>query len=262
MKKILKLLTTISLSFALLISSNLTFAYEGDVFDEDKVETWTQWGYPELSQQLIRPGGNTVSSSACGYFALTSAILKEGTYDKDFNPEKMIDLAKEYKMWNNSWGHFNFQRIEELGVGLKLPKIHEFKNAKRHGDEYYWSIDGNWESKQDTIRKLWNEGYYILLCLRNERTNGHYVFVDYVDENGRIRITDSAYKGTWIDEAYFGEFNYMIVLESTNGVKSNKQESVYKDFDKESKEFNQLIRDERFLDEINTFKIIDYPTEF
>lgn len=231
----------------LMLSSTVvnTHAYEGDITDTTKIETWKQWDYPNLSGEVLRNGGETVSSSACGYFALTSAAIKEGSVGEGYTPDKLIHSAKEKGLQNTWWGHFNFQKVEELGLGLKLPSIKEFGNAKRSGGEYEnysWNISGNWEQKQQTIRDLYNAGYYVILCLTNSNTDGHYVFVDYVDIDGRIRITDSAYKGTWLDEEYSGGFNYAIILESIDGNKANEMPSVYS-YDNNSKKFNKIISD-------------------
>ena len=227
----------------LLLFSSKTYAYVGDKVDEDKIETWTQFGYPNLSEEKLIPGGDTVGNAACGYFSLTSAALKEGTVNENYKPRDLINAVREKNLTNSWWGHIDFNRVEELDIGLKLPEIRSYENASR--SQYDWYFSGNWETKQETIRKMWKDGYYIILCLQNYDTSGHYVFVDYVDENGRIRITDSAYRGTWLDEQYSGGFSYGILLESKNNRPSNLQYSVYGNFDENSTGFDKNITTKR-----------------
>ena len=234
-------------SMVVTLSTTPAYAYTGEEFDENKIETWRQFAYPQLSQQNLREDGygKSVGKAGCGYFSLTAAARKEGTVPDDYKPAEIVEKARENRMHNTPWGHFDFNRVEELNIGLKLPEITKFENAYRNKDEYYWNFNGNWETKKETIRKMWNAGYYILLCLQNETTRGHYVFVDYVDDNGRIRITDSGFKGTWLDEAYHGGFSYGILLESEDGRPANKQFSVYGDFDENSTDFNKKILEDR-----------------
>lgn len=251
-------LTALGLIFGILGGSlGGVHAYEGD-FDVNKIETWNQYYYDDFSHERIRPDSpTTVGDAACGYFALATAAVKEGTVDESFNPEVFLNAVREKEAWNTTYGHFNFHRVEEFDIGLKLPEITKFGNAVRgnSGDAYYWSISGDWESKMDTVRDLWKEGYYIILCLTNSRTNGHYVFVDYVDEDGRIRMTDSAFIGTWIDEQYNGGFSYMIVLESIDGKKSNEQKSVY-NHDDSSRGFNATLTFQEFIKNLDSFEVI------
>lgn len=226
---------------ALLLVPTPVYAWSSSEGDPARLETWRQGRYPGAAEIILKEGGGTLAHDGCGYFALTAMARKEGT-DTRIEPTDLARFAAEMGMTNNWWGHFDFERVGELDLGLKLPSIREYHGAVRStmaGQSYFWSMKNLSHQEQlQVVADLWGEGYYVLVCLANRNTKGHYVAVDYVDDEGNIRVFDSGFPGTWWKDSEPATIKYMIVLESKNGRPAPLQPSLYGGLDASSRAEN------------------------
>lgn len=243
-KNNIKKITMLSLLLLMGINSQ-TNAYEGKTVDTKNIKTWNQNAYPQAYNIRLRNGGETIAEAGCGYFSLTTLARKNGF--KDLMPEKVVYRVRENGATNSWWGHTDWTKIKKLGYNFKLPDANNLYGLVKNNGHYY-PTNYSYKSNLDTIRKLSKNGYYIIICMQNGQGGGHYVAVDYIDKNGNIRITDSAYKGTWLSD-YYGRNNlsiqYYVILESTKTPSYNTY-SVYDDDN--AKEYNNSI-DKRIEEE-------------
>lgn len=243
--------TLIVIVAILLMTVNITIpaqAYVGET-DLNRVETWKQWQFPLDNSLILKPGGYKFSSASCGYFALTTIVHKIGSENKNFTPVDLLERVYEKKAWNNAWGHLDFGRIEELDLGLKIVDKNNLFGLRKRTQTYSWGISHlPIEQQEEVIGKLWGDGYHILICARTPTGGGHYVAVDYVTEDGRIRITDSAYPCSWWDEFYGAKelpMSYIVVLETIN---ENVEINYIYSNDLESQESDENEVDQAYLD--------------
>lgn len=237
----------VSGTLAVLMASVNTLGFVGETNTMDKPYTFHQYTYPMANQTLLRPGGELASTSSCGYFSLGFALMKSESIPKDYNILDLVKTAREHGMQNTSWGHFDWSRLHELNLGLKQSDITSYENV--FISQGNWFLNGSKETQKETLKKLMREGKYVIVCVRSPKTEGHYVFLDYIDENGDIRMVDSGFEGSYLSEYDDGEISYAIVLESTEGKMSYDMLNLYEDYDDSSKKDNQKILQKRLEEE-------------
>lgn len=215
---------------------------------EDPVTTWTQWGMPE-SNSIILPGssGLSMKTAACGWFSGYYALYKAGIVDpKSYNVKNLVADAKEKGAYFGGW-LLDYGKLKDIFPSHKIEKIKDEdigSNSKWYGGWGLWLDNLGQDDAIKVAQTLLKRGYYIVLCLRSAETDGHYVFLDYVDPNkpDDIRIVDSAFKYTWISEyksfaSKSMSFGEMWVLDLSQGKESGlsfNRASLYEDGPKQS----------------------------
>ncbi|MDD7593892.1 MAG: cell wall-binding repeat-containing protein [Peptoniphilaceae bacterium] len=232
----------------LLVFPQPVFAWVTDTNDVNHLETWRQNTWPGSKTLMLKEGGQSLAQAGCGYFSLAALARKEGTAP-NVTPVDIVQAARAGGMTTTWWGHFNFGRTRELGLGLDMPERGTFADAgrsKNPNEPYHWNVDFlSEEEKLDLVRALYHAGYYVMMSVWHAHTSGHYLAVDYVDPTGRVRILDSAFQTTWYDENPSDiHIKYLVILESTNYRLANAMPSFYGDFDASSRANNARVAEE------------------
>ena len=163
--------------------------YSGTI-DTTKVETWLQGSIPADNRYLkAGTSSDTVNAGGCSYFAAAYMLLKMGKLDllSGESPSTVIDKMEAIQGWI-TFGKMDFNRIGEAFPGVTCR-------------EYKTVLPGNTnEEKIALIKQRIDEGYFVILTIAGNTTNGHYIFVDSVTDDGDMIIGDSGANGTkWSD---------------------------------------------------------------
>ncbi len=226
----------------------------GKAFSQTDVSTWNQGssGFPDKDgvsfndKITLGYSKDTIHESGCGYYALSYMLLKTGA----INPTTTtpIDIVKKANSGDNTdsggW-HFNFSKVGLFDSDLTC-------TAK------YLNVEGMSVSDQKTfVKGKYNDGYFVIICLRSNDTRGHYVFLDGYQGDDMI-IGDSGFDGVkWSD--YYGSnggsMKYLMLFKSKSGKKPADLPSIYSDVilnntsSDESKSDAEKVAYEKLVDE-------------
>ena len=193
-------------------------------FNPKDVSSWNQTseGFPENDSLTLGTSGKTVHRAGCGYFALSSVMVKCGYMDPE--KETPIDLIKKANKGDvteadsGGW-HLDFNKVSYFNENLSCVNKQILLNDRTIDEALAY------------VKKQYLEGYFVLICVVSPGvTGGHYLFVDGYDEDGDMIITDSAFNGTKWSTTYGanpGTYIHYIVVLKDKTKKCNKLPSVY-----------------------------------
>ena len=168
--------------------------------DTSDIAAWRQGRVPYNSAALKKnTAESTVYSGGCSYYAASYMLAKMGVLDVagGENPDTVIEKMEAVDGWL-TFGKMDYTRINEA-----FPEVtcHAYKAGFASSD---------FSAQLDEIRNLMAQGYFVILCIDGPGSQGHYIFVDEVTEDGDMVIGDSAYEGTaWSD--YFAIAGFYLV---------------------------------------------------
>lgn len=209
-------------------------AYEPNTeYNENDISSYKQFNAP-YSNELLNPSQDTTSTvltSSCGYYSLVTILNK---YGDNITPQELFKIVKEKNMINSSWGHLDFNRVNEIS-NLELAELNNIDITQKEY-QYYFTPNLTNEDKKSILIDLIQNNYLIIADMDNGEV-GHYIAFDYYDEDKNdFRITDSAYPVTWLNEKYQDlNIKYMVIF------KPKLTYSVYKD--ENALNYNRKVED-------------------
>ncbi|MBQ0059581.1 MAG: hypothetical protein KBS83_06475 [Lachnospiraceae bacterium] len=160
------------------------------VQDDTNPASWRQGIVPENWRGLkAGESEDTILNGGCSYFAVAYMLLKMGLLDLEHGetPITVIDKMEAVKGWL-TWGKMDYTRINEA---YPTVTCHAYKAHFKSND---------FHQQLDEMRELMKQGYFIIVCLNGDYSNGHYIFVDEITDDDDMIIGDSSYEGTtWSD---------------------------------------------------------------
>lgn len=221
----------LSLMIILNISSIRCYAFDPNVTDPHDVASWNQgssiWSENDTTDLNPKVPGKTIHQAGCGLFAITYALVKIGEIDpKTQNHFDVLTKVRNADAWDPAAPNFHVdgRKIDKFTDDLKIATIDGVT---------MWDYPLSTLSKEDAytyVKKLYNQGYFIQLCMGRKSGGAHYVFVDSFEDDDMI-IGDSGYRTTRFKEFYYNDSNqyfyYINVYESKSGKKCNKLPSIY-----------------------------------
>ena len=205
---------------------------DGTPVDVTEVDTWFQGRIPATEKRTLKKGTSytTVGNGGCSYFAAAFMLLKMGELDLlgGESPVTVLDKMEAIDGYL-SFGKMDFQRIREAYPNVTCC-------------EYRTPLTGQISDRISQIKEKLDNGYYVIATVVGGVTDGHYIFIDSITENGDMIIGDSAFAGTkWSDT--FGAAGSTITDISvfrSSRVNSYDCPSIYeyKDYAEEGKDFS------------------------
>lgn len=219
----------ISLIFALIVCTQpiTVYAFERDTTGASAEELaknpkyWIQGSIPNTGSETItlKAGSDTIGGGACSHFAMTYALVKMGIFNpkNGDTPYTHIKNAREKNAFMTNWGYFDFTRVAEL-----------------YPDVSFEGRDNNVQGMSGTeglkyVKGKMAEGYYVVGIVYGDKTQGHCIFFDGVNSEGKMVIGDSGYEGTTFEDVYGICNTYFSYLElmKCKGKDINSQPSIY-----------------------------------
>lgn len=219
----------ISLIFALIVCTQpiTVYAFERDTTGASAEELaknpkyWIQGSIPNTGSETItlKAGSDTIGGGACSHFAMTYALVKMGIFNpkNGDTPYAHIKNAREKNAFMTNWGYFDFTRVAEL-----------------YPDVSFEGRDNNVQGMSGTeglkyVKGKMAEGYYVVGIVYGDKTQGHCIFFDGVNSEGKMVIGDSGYEGTTFEDVYGTCNTYFSYLElmKCKGKDINSQPSIY-----------------------------------
>lgn len=223
------LIFLISLIFALIVCTQpiTVYAFERDTTGASAEELaknpkyWIQGSIPNTGSETItlKAGSDTIGGGACSHFAMTYALVKMGIFNpkNGDTPYTHIKNAREKNAFMTNWGYFDFTRVAEL-----------------YHDVSFEGRDNNVQGMSGTeglkyVKGKMAEGYYVVGIVYGDKTQGHCIFFDGVNSEGKMVIGDSGYEGTTFEDVYGTCNTYFSYLElmKCKGKDINSQPSIY-----------------------------------
>lgn len=223
------LIFLISLIFALIVCMQpiTVYAFESGTSGTSAEELskdpkyWWQGHIPNTGSETItlKAGSDTIGEGACSHFAMTYALVKMGIFNpkNGDTPYTHIKNAREKNAFMTNWGYFDFKRVAEL-----------------YSDVSFEGRDNNVQGMSGTeglkyVKGKMSEGYYVVGIVYGDKTQGHCIFFDGVNSEGKMVIGDSGYKGTTFEDVYGTCNTYFRYLElmKCKGKDINSQPSIY-----------------------------------
>lgn len=223
------LIFLISLIFALIVCTQpiTVYAFERDTTGASAEELaknpkyWIQGSIPNTGSETItlKAGSDTIGGGACSHFAMTYALVKMGIFNpkNGDTPYTHIKNAREKNAFMTNWGYFDFTRVAEL-----------------YPDVSFEGRDNNVQGMSGTeglkyVKGKMAEGYYVVGIVYGDKTQGHCIFFDGVNSEGKMVIGDSGYEGTTFEDVYGTCNTYFSYLElmKCKGKDINSQPSIY-----------------------------------
>lgn len=200
----------------------------GKTFSQIDVSTWNQGskGFPDKDgvsfndKITLGYSKDTIHESGCGYYALSYMLLKTGAINpKTTTPIDIVRKANNGDNTDSGGWHFNFSKVGLFNSDLTCT-------------DKYLNVEGMSVSEQKTfVKGKYNDGYFVIICLRSNDTSGHYVFLDGYQGDDMV-IGDSGFDGIkWSD--YYGSnggsMKYLMLFKSKSGKKPADLPSIYSD---------------------------------
>ena len=184
---------------------------------------WIQGAIPADNSLITgKSGSDTIGAGACSHFAMTYALVKMGIFNpkNGDTPITHIENARSKNAFLTDWGYFNFGRVSEL-----------YPDVSHEGTDY--NVGGmSAENGLKYVKGKMSEGYYVVGIVYGAKTNGHCIFFDGVNSEGKMVIGDSGYEGTTFEDVYInGGTHYFSYLEllKCKGKDVNSMPSIYDD---------------------------------
>lgn len=216
----------------MLLGTCNVYAYNSSIpFDENNVATWNQGGgaWAIQSTRCLNNGkGSTIQQAGCSWYGVTYMLIKGGYINpKKTKPLDIIDKGDKLGgLCDVSWGHFSMKDIGKIEPDLECKynqKAFQSQNSK---------------DNIALLKKLYDEGYYLLLCIGSDgvhgHSDGHYVFIDKFTSDGDFIIGDSGKPGCKWSE-YYGKkgttvsWKYVVCFKSKSGKLCKNMNSIYDD---------------------------------
>ena len=186
---------TVLLCINVIVPVSARIATDGSTLE--KVEYWSQ-GLDPWGQESVMGNtgtGYSIAGNCCSYYGMTYALVKMGIYDpkKGDNMSTLVKAMRDKGIitQDSDW-LCEFTRIPEVYPDVQI----ELNN----GQERWYQGCGDWESSKAYFKQKYNEGYYIVLCITSDNTQGHFIFIDGFTEDGKTSVGDSAYASSTILE--------------------------------------------------------------
>jgi len=205
---------------------------DGTPVDVTEVDTWFQGRIPATEKRTLKKGTSytTVGNGGCSYFAAAFMLLKMGELDLlgGESPVTVLDKMEAIDGYL-SFGKMDFQRIREAYPNVTCC-------------EYKTPLTGQISDRISQIKEKLDNGYYVIATVVGGVTDGHYIFIDSITENGHKNIGDRPFAGTkWSDTlGGAGSTNTDISVFRSSRVNSYDCPSIYeyKDYAEEGKDFS------------------------
>ena len=205
---------------------------------------WLQGYVPATGSETItlKEGSDTIGDGACSHFAMSYALVKMGILNpkNGDTPLTHIKKAREKNCFSVNWGYFDFSRVDEL-----------YPDVTFEGRDY--NVQGMSAADGLTyVKGKMAEGYYVVgIVYGSVSRNGHCIFFDGVNSDGKMSIGDSGYLGLTFEDVYMQSTNYFNYLEllKCKGKDVNSQPSIYDDTvirgvsTREIVEYNHLVEE-------------------
>lgn len=226
------LIFLISLIFALIVCTQpiTVYAFEADTSGTSAEELskdpkyWWQGHIPNTGSETItlKAGSDTIGGGACSHFAMTYALVKMGIFNpkNGDTPYTHIKNAREKNAFMTDWGYFDFTRVNELYPDVSF-------EGRDNNVQGMSAADG-----LTYVKGKMSEGYYVIgIVYGSVSRNGHCIFFDGVNSDGKMSIGDSGYIGLTFEDVYMQSTNYFNYLEllKCKGKDINSQPSIYDD---------------------------------
>lgn len=250
LKKIVVFLISLSLAMIIFMQPLTVYAFvdgeEGVSAEELSKDPkyWKQGYVPATGSETItlKGGSDTIGEGACSHFAMTYALVKMGIFNpkNGDTPYTHIKNAREKNAFMTNWGYFDFTRVDELYPDVSF----EGRDENVHGMS---ASDG-----LKYVKGKMAEGYYVVgVVYGSVSDNGHCIFFDGVNSDGKMNIGDSGYSGLTFEDVYMQSTNYFNYLEllKCKGKDINSQPSIYDDTvirgvsTREVVEYNHLVEE-------------------
>jgi hypothetical protein len=250
LKKIVVFLMSLFLAMVIFMQPLTVYAYvhgEEGVSAEELVKDpkyWLQGYVPATGSETItlKEGSDTIGDGACSHFAMSYALVKMGILNpkNGDTPLTHIKKAREKNCFSVNWGYFDFSRVDEL-----------YPDVTFEGRDY--NVQGMSAADGLTyVKGKMAEGYYVVgIVYGSVSRNGHCIFFDGVNSDGKMSIGDSGYLGLTFEDVYMQSTNYFNYLEllKCKGKDVNSQPSIYDDTvirgvsTREIVEYNHLVEE-------------------
>ncbi|MBR2189145.1 MAG: hypothetical protein IJ860_07040 [Eubacterium sp.] len=160
------------------------------VLDTTEVDTWFQGRIPQTDKRTLKKGTSytTIGNGGCSYFAAAYMLLKMGDLDLlgGETPVTVLDKMESIDGYL-SFGKMDFLRIREVWSDVTCC-------------EYKTPLTGTMPERVEQIREKLDNGYFVIATVVGGVTDGHYIFIDSITDDGDMIIGDSAFGGTrWSD---------------------------------------------------------------
>lgn len=193
-----------------LVQAPSATAVNGQPWDNMKPDTWNQGTEPYRPISLgLNSNGLTMYQHGCTQFSMTNILIKVGAKDfgytpMDFNADQKALLTAGKVAAINSGGLATSQNLHLQASG----KMTYDKRIELGGS------DGT-----ATVKAAWGANKMILLGVQGTKgMNGHWVMVDSVTPDGKIRIIDSAKKYSFLHEYAGSKVGSVITFNLPAGV--------------------------------------------
>lgn len=176
--KVVETLVTLLMTIAILVGVELVtptlvvqakdlYAGVTEPMDPNKPHTWQQCGW-SWSGETFPIWHETYCSSSCGAHSITWMLMKAGVWGSDKDPRDAWEfISNSGWAYPGSGGYVSMGSTSEGGKDITLM--------------------GSGPATKQWITEQYNKGYYVLI-----NVPGHFIALDYVDEDGDVVVLDSA----------------------------------------------------------------------
>ena len=179
-----------------LLFSGVLLAYTGEPYDPKNARTWNQYQCEGAGLNLgLYDNGYYLGSHGCAIHSLTAAYVRYGAREPGYVP---MDFREEGIIMGGSGGIDLGGGLNWAGAGnmsngalrMVWPDVHNGHMAKHHfvNDPSY-------------LQGLLDDGYCIILQQLVPGAYEHYIMLDSITSDGRIRVVDSGFPITYLDES-------------------------------------------------------------
>ena len=151
-------------------------------------EDYLEWKQTDPRWKEDKIGSKTIGRVGCTSVSIAILLMHSGIMPNDFNPQKFVQEYKKAGGYANN--SFYFTVIDSYTDG----------NFKYKGDTGKGS-----RATLEELNKLFNKGYYITICMFNNKRGGGTHWIACLDASStdpsKIRVADPAYNSKTLKEA-------------------------------------------------------------
>ena len=227
MKKFLSLVLVLSI-FA---NNSIVYAYDDKKpASENDITTWRQSDaiWSENSKTYLNEDLKeyTIKEAGCGLFAISYMLYKSGKMGENVTPLTVLDKVREKDIWDDKAKgyHIDGTKIEEICSDFSVAVDFSSQLWK------YSLADKTKEEVFAILKELYNQGYFVIICLARKDSSSHYIFLDGFSAEDDFFLLDSLYPETHYKGSRYAtddySFSYINVY-SCSGISNNLLDSLY-----------------------------------